>query len=148
MRRVTTDDEANLILQLEDTDLTAGATATISLSVVEQGKPEHRLEIFGSNGGLMVEEGGELWHAQTGTGEWARVETMRGPLAPGMRDGGWSRGFTLFSGAIIEALREGRNMVEGAADFKDGYRIQLVLDAARRSNQSRRVEEVTTQRQR
>jgi predicted dehydrogenase len=148
MRRVTTDDEANLILQLEDTDLTAGATATISLSVVEQGKPEHRLEIFGSNGGLMVEEGGELWHAQTGTGEWARVETMRGPLAPGMRDGGWSRGFTLFSRAIIEALREGRNMVEGAADFEDGYRIQLVLDAARRSNQSRRVEEVTTQRQR
>jgi predicted dehydrogenase len=146
MRRVTTDDEANLILQLEDTDLTAGATATVSLSVVEQGRPENRLEIFGSNGGLMVEEGGELWQAQTGTGEWKRVETTSGPLAPGMRDGGWSRGFTLFSRAIIEALREGRNHVEGAADFEDGYRTQLVLDAARRSNASRRVEEVETER--
>jgi predicted dehydrogenase len=144
MRRVTTDDEANLILRLEDTDLTAGATATVSLSVIEQGRPENRLEIFGSKGGLMVEEGGELWHAQTGTGEWNKVETTRGPLAQGMRDGGWSRGFTLFSRAIIEALREGRNHVEGAADFEDGYRTQLVLDAARRSNESRRVEEVTT----
>jgi len=147
MRRVTTDDEANLILQLEDTDLTAGATATISLSVIEQGKPEHRLEIFGSKGALMVEEGGELWHAQTGKGEWGRVETMRGPLAPGMRDGGWSRGFTLFSRAIIKALQDGRNTIEGAADFEDGYRTQLVLDAARRSNESRRAEKVTTQRQ-
>jgi predicted dehydrogenase len=144
MRRVTTDDEANLILRLEDTDLTAGTTATISLSVIEQGRPEHRLEIFGSNGGLMIEEGGELWHAPTGTGDWTRVETERGPLAPGMRDGGWSRGFTLFSRAIIEALREGRNHIEGAADFEDGYRTQLVLDAARHSNESRRVEEVTT----
>ncbi|MDT5061874.1 MAG: hypothetical protein QOH63_2333 [Acidobacteriota bacterium] len=147
MRAVTTDDEANLMLRFEDTELTAGTTATVSLSVVEQGRAEHRLEIFGSEGGLMVEEGGELWHAQTGAGEWSKVETMRGSLAPGMRDGGWSRGFTLFSRAIIEALQDGRNTIEGAADFEDGYRTQLILDAARRSNESRRVEEVATQRQ-
>lgn len=135
LRSVTTDDEANLMLRFEDTELTAGTTATISLSVVEQGRPEHRLEIFGSEGALMVEEGGELWHAQTGAGIWTRVETERGPLADGMRDGGWSRGFTIFSRAIIEALQEGRKGVEGAADFEDGFRTQLVLDAARRSNE-------------
>lgn len=138
VRPVTTDDEANLILHFEDGQLTKGTTASISLSVVEQGQPEHRLEIFGSKGGLMIEEGGELWQAQTGAGEWARVETEPGPLAPGMRDGGWSRGFTLFSQAIIEALRNGRTTVEGAADFEDGYRTQLVLDAARQSNESGR----------
>ena len=55
MRRVTTDDEANLILRFADSDLTKGTTATISLSVVEQGSPKHRLEIFGSDGGLMIE---------------------------------------------------------------------------------------------
>lgn len=146
MRPVTTDDEANLILRFEDNDLTAGTTATISLSVVEQGRPEHRLEIFGSRGALMVEEEGRLWHARTGAGEWTEVQTERGPLAPGMRDGGWSRGFTLFSRAIIEALSFGRNTIEGAATFDDGYRTQLVLDAARRSNESGRMEEVTTQR--
>ena len=136
LRRVTTDDEANLILRFEETDLTAGATATISLSVVEAGRPEHRLEIFGSKGALRIEESGELMRAQIGAGDWERVETERGPLAEGMRDGGWSRGFTIFSRAIIEAMRDGRNTVEGAATFEDGYRTQLVLDAARRSNES------------
>ena len=142
MRRVTTDDEANLILRFEDGELTKGATATISLSVVEQGTPKHRLEIFGSEGGLMIEESGELWHSQTGAGEWTRVDVMRGALAEGMRDGGWSRGFTIFSRAIVEALREGRNVVAGAATFEDGYRTQLVLDGARRSNESGRMIEV------
>jgi predicted dehydrogenase len=136
MRRVTTDDEANLTLRFEDTDLVKGATATVSLSVVESGRAEHRLEVFGSNGALRIEESGELWRAQTGAGDWERVETERGPLAAGMRDGGWSRGFTLFSRAIVEALREGRSHIEGAATFEDGYRTQLVLDAAHRSHES------------
>ena len=141
LRRVTTDDEANLILRFEDSELTKGATATASLSVVEQGRPEHRLEIFGSEGALMIEESGELWRAQTGAGDWTRVETERGALGEGMRDGGWSRGFTIFARAIVDALREGRNEVEGAATFEDGYRTQLVLDAARRSNESGCIEE-------
>lgn len=141
MRRVTTDDEANLTLRFADTDLVKGATATVSLSVVESGRAEHRLEVFGSKGALRIEESGELWRAQTGAGDWERVETERGPLAAGMRDGGWSRGFTLFSRAIVEALREGRGHVEGAATFEDGYRTQLVLDAAHRSHESGRMEE-------
>jgi predicted dehydrogenase len=53
-----------------------------------------------------------------------------------MREGSWSRGFTAFSAALIAALREGRKTVAGAATFEDGYRIQLVLDAARTSNTS------------
>ena len=90
----------------------------------------------------MIEEGGELWQARTDAGEWTRVETERGPLAKGMRDGGWSRGFTNFSRAIIEALQTGRHTIEGAATFEDGYRNQLVLDAARRSHESGRLEDV------
>jgi predicted dehydrogenase len=142
MRRVTTDDEANLILRFEDNDLVKGASATIALSVVEQGRALNRLEIFGSEGGLRIEESGELMRAQTGTNEWTPVETETGPLAPGMRDGGWSRGFTIFSRAIVDALREGRNTIEGAATFEDGYRTQLVLDAAHRSNESGKVEKI------
>lgn len=145
LRRVTTDDEANLILRFADGELTKGTTATLSLSVVEQGSPQHRLEIFGAKGGLRIEESGELWQARTGAGQWTRVETESAPLAVGMRENGWSRGFTLFSRAIIEALREGRNTVAGAATFDDGYRNQLVLDAARRSHQSKRMEDVAAQ---
>ena len=142
MRPVTTDDEANLILHFDESDLTKSTTATISLSVAEQGQPQHRLEVFGSKSALRVEENGELCQAQTGAGEWKPVETNAGSLAPGMRDGGWSRGFTLFSRAIVEALQAGRTTIEGAATFEDGYRTQLVLDAARRSHESGKQVEV------
>jgi predicted dehydrogenase len=136
VREVTTDDEANLLVRFEDTEFTEGATGTASMSLVEPGKPEHRLELFGELGALMIEESGELWQAKVGEGEWRPVETDRGELAPGMRDGGWARGFTAFSKQIVEALREGRTTVADAATFEDGYRTQLVLDAARRANES------------
>ena len=136
MREVTTDDEANLLLRFADGDLTEGATGNVSTSLVEPGKAEHRLELFGSEGAFMIEEGGELWQSEVGAGEWKRVEVDPGELAPGMRDGGWARGFTAFSRRIVEALRVGRATVEGAATFEDGYRTQLVLDAARRSHES------------
>lgn len=136
LRAVTTDDEANLLLRFADGELTDGTTGNASMSLVEPGKPEHRLEIFGALGALMIEEGGELWQSKVGDGEWKRVETERGELAQGMRGGGWARGFTAFSGEIIEALQAGRMTVEGAATFEDGYRTQLVLDAARRSHES------------
>ena len=135
-RQVTTDDEANFLLRFSETPFTEGATGSASMSLVEPGKPEHRLEVFGSRGALMIEESGELWQSKIGEGEWHRVEIDRGELAPGMRDGGWARGFTAFSKRIVEGLREGRPTIEGAATFEDGYRTQLVLDAARRSHES------------
>ena len=136
LREVTTDDEANLLVRFADTELTEGATGNASMSLVEYGKPEHRLEIFGSSGALMIEESGELWQSKVGEGEWRRVEIDPGELAPGMRDSGWARGFTTFSKRIVEALRADRTTVEGAATFEDGYRTQVVLDAARRSHES------------
>jgi predicted dehydrogenase len=135
-REVTTDEEANLLLRFADGELTEGATGNVSTSLVEPGKPEHRLEIFGAQGAFMVAESGELWRSQVGEGEWQKVEVDAGALAPGMRDGGWARGFTAFSQRIVEGLQAGQTTVEGAATFADGYRTQLVLDAARRSNES------------
>ena len=136
LRDVTTDDEANFLVRFADTESTAGATGNASMSLVEPGRAEHRLELFGSLGALKIEEGGELWQAKIGEGDWHLLETDSGQLAPGMRDGGWARGFTAFSKQIVEALRAGRPTVAGAATFADGYRTQLVLDAARQSNES------------
>ena len=135
VRQVTTDDEANLLVKFADGELTEGATGNASMSLVEPGQPEHRLELFGSLGALRIEEGGELWQSKTGEGEWRRVEADRGELAAGMSEGGWARGFTTFSKRIVASLREGGATVEGAATFADGYRTQLVLDAARRANE-------------
>ncbi len=136
LRKVTTDDEAKLLLRFLDSRLTRDATGVVSLSVVESGKHEHRFEVYGSNGALMVEETGELWHSPANSGVWQPVQVDQDTMAPGMHEGSWSRGFTAFSAAIVDALREGRKTVEGAATFEDGYRVQLVLDAARASNKS------------
>jgi predicted dehydrogenase len=136
VRAVTTDDETNLLVRFDDGEFTEGATGNGSMSLVEAGKAEHRLELFGSQGALMIEEGGELWQAKIGEGDWRRIETDKGELAAGMRDGGWARGFTAFSKEIVKALQEGRTAVDGAATFADGYRTQLVLDAARRAHES------------
>lgn len=134
MRAVTSDDEAKLHFRFYDSPLTKNATGAAALSVVESGSYENRLEIYGSTGALMVEETGELWHSPAGSGTWRPVQVHQDPMAPGMRPASWSRGFAALSCEIVEALREGRTAVEGAANFEDGYQAQLVLDAARASH--------------
>lgn len=136
MRRVTSDDDAKLLFRFADSELTTNTTGAASLSVVESGGHENRLEVYGATGALAVEETGELWHSPAGSGAWRPVPVDQDSMAAGMRAGSWSRGFTAFSGSIIEALHNGSTTVEGAATFADGYRTQLVLDAARSSNQS------------
>jgi predicted dehydrogenase len=136
MRQVTSDDEAKLHFRFADSSLTMDATGAAALSVVESGSYENRLEIYGTTGALMVQETGELWHSPAGSGTWRPVQVHQDPMAPGMRTASWSRGFTNFACDIVEALREGSRTVDGAASFEDGYRVQLVLDAARASNKS------------
>jgi predicted dehydrogenase len=141
MRTVTTDDEANLLLRFVEREskqsLVKTTTGATSLSVVEPGRAEHYLEVFGTRGSLRIEERGDLWHAEAGAGEWKLIDDVTGELAPGIkRDSGWGRGWTAFARELIAALREGRTSVEHAASFEDGYHTQLVLDAARRSHES------------
>jgi predicted dehydrogenase len=136
LREVTTDDEAKLLFKFSDGPHTEAATGAASISVLESGKYENRLELYGTKGALMVEETGELWRSPTGSGAWRPVQVDQDHMAQGMREGSWSRGFTAFSVAIVEAMRAGKTTVKDAATFEDGYRIQLVLDAIRASNES------------
>lgn len=136
MRDVTTDDEAKLLFRFADGPYTQAATGAASISVVESGKYENRLEIYGTKGALMVEETGELWISPTGSGVWRPVQVDQDHMAQGMREGSWSRGFTAFAVAICEALRAGKTVVKDAATFEDGYQVQLVLDALRASNEN------------
>ncbi|MDQ5837366.1 MAG: Gfo/Idh/MocA family oxidoreductase, partial [Acidobacteriota bacterium] len=135
-RRVTTDDEASLLLNFEDGGACERATGVVAISLAEAGAPEHTVEVFGTDGALRVTGAGELWRARVGEGVWQKVETDEAPLAEGMRDNEWSRGFTVFAREIVAALAEGRTSVDGAATFDDGHRTQLVLDAARAAHES------------
>ena len=132
-RPVTSDDEASLLLNFADGDVTERATAVVCLSMTEAGGPEHSIAVFGSEGALKIEGAikGKLWHARVGEGEWREVEAEDAPLASGLREGDWARGFTVFASEIVAAIGEGRTTVDGAATFDDGHRTQLVLDAAR-----------------
>jgi predicted dehydrogenase len=134
LRQVTSDDEAKLLFRFADGPFNRGTTGAASLSVVESGSYENRLEVYGANGALMVEETGELWHSPAGSGAWRPVQVDQDHMAAGMRQSSWSRGFTAFSGAIVEAMRSGKKTVKDAATFADGLRVQLVLDAARESH--------------
>ena len=135
-RAVTTDDEAKLLFRFADGPLTNETTGAASLSVVESGKHENRLEIYGTSGALMVAEGGELWHSPFGSGAWRSVEVESDQMAQGMRQSSWSRGFSTYARRIIDALQSGKTNVRDAATFEDGHRVQQVLDAARASNES------------
>ena len=118
VREVTTDDEANLLLRFADGEFTEGTTGNASMSLVESGKPEHLLEIFGSTGALRIDGSGEVWQAVAGEGQWQRLDVGRTELAPGMRDNEWARGFTIYSKRIVDALRAGETMVAGAATLQ------------------------------
>ncbi|HEX8069524.1 MAG TPA: Gfo/Idh/MocA family oxidoreductase [Pyrinomonadaceae bacterium] len=140
-RAVTTDDEASLLLRFTGGPLTAGTTGSVALSMIAAGAPEHTCELFGERGALKITEPEELYRASVGDGAWRRVEVEPTPLAPGLRDGSWARGFTVLARELIAALRAGHNTVAEAATFADGHRVQLVLDAARRAHESgRRIE--------
>ena len=138
-RRVTGDDEANLILRFADSDLTGDASGTASMSMVESGKYEHTLEIFGAKGSLKVEDGGELWLSKMSDDNWTKLDVDLGKPPPNTKIGGWSRGFMAFATEIVAALSEGRTWIKHAATFEDGYRCQIVLDKARESNAAGRM---------
>ncbi len=136
-RQVTSDDEANMILKFADSELTQDASGTASFSMVESGKYDYNLKIFGTKGAIMIGESGELWFSKMGAGDWSPIEIDLGAAPPNTRLGGWSRGFMSFSREIVSALKAGKTKIEHAATFDDGRRIQRVLDACRESNSSR-----------
>ncbi len=133
-REVTTDDEVLMMLKFGNGNLLSNATAVVSLSMVEAGNYRNTVEFFGTKGALRIEDGGEIFFANIEEAKWTQVDLDLGNVAEVMQIGGWSRGFVNLSEKIIEALLEGKTEVENAATFKDGVRIQKVLDAARESD--------------
>ena len=136
MKRVTTDDESNLILRFADGDLTEDATANISVSMVEYPVYQNRVEFFGTKGAIRVEYDGEFFVGKAGEEAWQKVDVDLNEGVEGARATGWNNGFLAFATKIIESLKEGKTEVENAATFEDGYKIQLLLDAARKSDET------------
>ncbi len=136
MKRVTTDDELNMILRFAGGDLTEDATANVSCSMVEYPAYQNRIEIFGTTGAIRVEHDGEFYVGKAGEEAWRKADIELNEAVEGARATGWNNGFLAFAAEIIKALQAGKTTVENAATFADGYQIQLLLDAARKSDKT------------
>ncbi|MBA2378361.1 MAG: Gfo/Idh/MocA family oxidoreductase [Blastocatellia bacterium] len=138
-REVTTDDEANMLVNFADGELTDDATGLISVSMVELPEYMNTLELFGSDGAMKIGHRGELSVAKNGETEWSDIDVDLGDVIEGVPDTGFSRGFMQLAPKIIGAIRSGKTTIEHAATFEDGLSVQRVLDAARQSNSKRAV---------
>jgi len=143
VRDVTTDDEANLILRLNEGELVEDATANISASMVEYPIYQNRIELFGTKGAVRVEFNGELFIGKPDKEEWQKIDVELNERLEGVKNTGWGDAFLAFARELIKALREGKTSLENAATFYDGYCVQLALDAARESNQKKSVVKIS-----
>lgn len=135
-REVTTDDEANMLLRFASGDLTEDATGMVSIGMVEIPKYRNRMEFFGTDGAMRIDETGELFIAHSGDKDWRLVETDAPIDIPGLPGGEFPRGFAYMAQRIIDAIKSGAKSVENAATFRDGLMVQNVLDAARDASES------------
>lgn len=135
MKAVSTDDEANLILRFADNNFCEDATANVSLSMVEYPAYQNRVEFFGTKGAIRVEFDGEFFISKSDSENWSKVEIDLNEAVEGVRNTGWNNGFLTFAAEIVKAIREGKTSIVNAATFEDGYRVQLLMDAARKSNE-------------
>jgi predicted dehydrogenase len=138
-RKVTTDDEANMIVRFADGELTQDATGLVSVSMAEQPEYVNRVELFGTEGAIRIDHRGELFIAKNRESAWTPIAVDLGQDVPGGPDTGFSRGFMALAPLIVDALRYGTTSIEHAATFEDGVMVQRVLDAARESNTTGRA---------
>jgi predicted dehydrogenase len=139
MRDVTSDDEALLILRFGNSDLTDDATGLVSVSMTEFPSYRNRIEFYGSDGAMAVEQRGEVFVAKTGDSDWRSIDVSLGDGVPGVPDTGFSRGFVEFAPRLVDTISKGERTLEHAATFADGFAVQHVLDAARESNRTQRI---------
>lgn len=142
LRKVTSDDEANMLLRFADSDLTEDATGLVSVSMTEGPQYQNRVELYGTDGVMRIDHRGELFVAKAGESEWSQIEVDLGETINSVPDTGFARGFMAFAPKLIEAIRNGENYIENAATFDDGVLVQRVLDAARRSDAEKCVVEI------
>lgn len=133
-KKVTTDDEANMLLRFATSDLTPDATGLVSVSMTEGPRYAHRMEFYGEKGTVCVEHDGSLFIARHGEVDRTQVHVYQGETIPGVPDTGFARAFRSLAPKLIEALQSGSTILPEAATFTDGLAVQKVLDAARKSH--------------
>jgi predicted dehydrogenase len=122
------DDTCFVLLRFAD-----GTPAALLTGAAAVGRvPGGRLELHGSRGSFVL-DGGRLLRAEPG-GELRPHDVPQADVGGALADPHYVP-FALWARAIAAAIRGGSRLTP---DFEDGFRNQLVLDAARRSARERR----------
>ena len=128
-----------MVLRFADSNITDAATGLVSVAMAEPPEYQNRVELFGTEGSMRIDQRGELYISKLADREWKPVEVGYGRGVEGVPDTGFPGGFTEFAPRIVEAIANGSGKIEHAATFEDGVKVQRVLDAARVSNAEARM---------
>jgi predicted dehydrogenase len=131
-RAVTSDDQFSLIAELA-----GGALAHIFVSYIAIHGGGNQIELHGSAGSLVIDHSERLWGKRLGSD--AEDLTPTDPLAgvASLPNNLWARGVAHLVAEMTSAISEQRAL-RRAANFADGLRTQLVMDAVRQSHAQRR----------
>lgn len=118
-------------------EMASGALAQVFMSGVAANNIGNLTQVFGSKGTITLDNDNErLMYAKAGEGfSDITVEDPNAAL-PGLNKGVWNVSVVAALRELTSAIREGRGLERGAT-FEDGLKNQQVLDAVKRSTQSR-----------
>ena len=141
-RPVETDDYSSFLLRFSPRG-GRRAYGVVTLSALFASGGRNQIMIAGERGTIILENDETLLAAQGFNTPFADL-SVHDPAreVTGIPGNIWARSFYHLAGATLEALREGRAQVGGAATFSDGLRCQLVIDAIHSSHENQRWENV------
>ena len=129
----TADDQASFTAEMKN-----GAIVSVFMSGAARHTMGNQLQIFGSEGTLLLADADEkLLLARAGEEFQDVSETDPNAGLPGIGKGIWNVSFVGLIHEATAAIREGRRPREGAT-FADGLKTQQAMDAVRRSWAERR----------
>lgn len=129
----TADDQLSFTLEMQ-----SGAIVTVFLSGVARHNMGNHVQIFGSEGTILLSNDDEkLLVARAGEEFQDMSVTDPNASLPGINKGIWNVSFVALMQELTAAIREGRKLKAGAT-FADGHQTQLAMDAVKRSWAERR----------
>lgn len=129
----TADDQVSFTATMQN-----GALASVFLSSAARHTPGNTVQIFGSEGTIMLSNNDEkLLVARAGEDYQDMSETDPNASLPGVGKGIWNVSFVGLVQELTAAIREKRPPRAGAT-FADGLKTQIAMDAIRQSWAERR----------
>ena len=130
-RAVTADDFTSFVLRFR-----SGAVGTVLLSVVTTHTLGPRVEVWGDEGMLWLDETERLWGARLGKTpeELTEPEALTAPAGLEYQSL-WGLSFVRLADHVVAAALDGAP-IEPLATFADGLAVQRVLDAVRAASRS------------